>query len=187
MPVPRTLLRWLPTFLAFPLGGVAAIALVGPVTGVATALLSGLVAGAVVGTGQWLALRGLGVGRRWIALTSAGMGAGAAVSALLTGAATTTAALTLTGLVTGAAVGLAQSGGPRRGLGASALWTATVAGSWALAWWTTAHVIVDAERGWAVFGSSGALLATLITGLVLPRVLRAGAEARAELAPAVAR
>ena len=171
MPVPRTLLRWLPTFLAFPVGGIAAIAVVGPVHSTATASFAGLVAGSVVGLGQWLALRGRGVGPRWIALTALGMALGAGVAALLTGTATTTAALTLTGAVTGALVGLAQSHALRQGIGVRSLWVAAVAGAWALAWWTTAHVIVDAERGWAVFGSSGALLATVLTGLVLPRVL----------------
>ena len=159
MPVPRTLLRWLPTFLAFPVGGIAAIAVVGPVHSTATASFAGLVAGSVVGLGQWLAL------------TALGMALGAGVAALLTGTATTTAALTLTGAVTGALVGLAQSHALRQGIGVRGLWVAAVAGAWALAWWTTAHVIVDAERGWAVFGSSGALLATVLTGLVLPRVL----------------
>jgi len=187
MPVPRTLLRWLPTFLAFPVGGIAAIAVVGPVTSTLTAALAGLVAGAVVGLGQWLALRGRGVGPLWIALTSAGMAVGAGLSAVLTGSATTTAALTLTGAVTGAAVGFAQSDALARGLGLRTLWVAAVAGSWAAAWWTTAHVIVDAERGWAVFGSSGALLATVLTGLVLPRVLPTRAVEGAPLGTAVAR
>lgn len=173
MNVPRTLLRWLPTFLAFPVGGLAALALVGPVRSTITALLAGLVAGAVVGLGQWLALRGRGVGALWIPLTSVGMGAGAGIAAALTGTSTTTAALTVTGGITGALVGLAQSNTLRRGLGARTAWVAVVSGAWAAAWWTTAHVIIDAERGWAVFGSSGALLATLLTGLALPRVLPA--------------
>ncbi|MFN8157500.1 MAG: hypothetical protein U0R68_08785 [Candidatus Nanopelagicales bacterium] len=171
MNVPRTLLRWLPTFLAFPVGGLAALALVGPVDSTITALLAGLVAGAVVGLGQWLALRGRGVGALWIPLTSAGMGVGAGIAAVVTGTSTTTAALTVTGAVTGAVVGLAQSNALRRGVGARSVWVAVVALAWAAAWWTTAHVIVDAERGWAVFGSSGAVLATVLTGLVLPRVL----------------
>ena len=187
MPVPRTLLRWLPTFLAFPVGGIAAIAVVDAVAATLTAALAGLVAGAVVGLGELLALRGRGVGPLWIGLTSAGMAVGAGLSAVLTGSATTTGALTLTGAVTGAAVGLAQSNALGRGVGLRSLWVAVVAGSWAAAWWTTAHVIVDAERGWAVFGSSGALLATVLTGLVLPRVLPTGAAEAASLETAVAR
>ncbi len=109
------------------------------------------------------------------------------IAAVVTGTSTTTAALTVTGAVTGAAVGLAQSNALRRGVGARTAWVAVVALAWGAAWWTTAHVIVDAERGWAVFGSSGALLATVLTGLVLPRVLPTRAVEVAPLETAVAR
>lgn len=187
MNVPRTLLRWLPTFLAFPLGGIASIAVVGPVRSTLTAALAGLVAGAVVGLGQWLALRGRGVGARWIALTSGGMAVGAGLAAVVTATATTTGALVATGAITGAVVGLAQSNALRRGIAARSRWVLAVSASWALAWWTTAQVIVDAERGWAVFGSSGALLATILTGLVLPRVLPSTSVEVVALETAVAR
>ena len=39
------------------------------------------------------------------------------------------------------------------------------AGGWALAWLTTSAVIVDIDRGYAVFGSSGAAVVTVLTGL----------------------
>ena len=64
-------------------------------------------------------------------------------------------------------VGAAQSALLPR---AAALWTAVTAGGWALAWLVTSQVIVDIERGHAVFGSSGAVVVTVLTGLTLRRV-----------------
>ena len=51
------LLVWAATLLAFPLAGIAARAVVGPVDAVWTAVVAGAIAGAVIGTAQWLALR----------------------------------------------------------------------------------------------------------------------------------
>ena len=50
-----TFKRWLPTFLAFPLGGLLAIETVGSLDGPLAAAAGGLLAGAVIGGGQWLA------------------------------------------------------------------------------------------------------------------------------------
>jgi hypothetical protein len=79
--------------------------------------------------------------------------------------------LVVAGLVAGAAVGLGQGFGFHRGWRVTALWTVTVGASWALGWAITANVIVDADRGYVAFGSSGALMVTVITGLVLRIVL----------------
>lgn len=49
--------------------------------------------------------------------------------------------------------------------------------AWPLAWLVTSAVIVDQERGFHMFGSSGALVATVVTGLALRRVLPARAAA----------
>ena len=103
-----TLKRWLPTFLAFPLGGLLAFETVGSATGPATAAAGGLLAGAVIGVGQWLALRNEGVDRRWPLFTAAAMTAGSALAAAATGAGTEVSDLVLTGAVAGAAVGAAQ-------------------------------------------------------------------------------
>lgn len=56
----------------------------------------------------------------------------------------------------------------------TALWAAAVSISWVLGWLITANVTVDAANGYVAFGSSGALVATAITGLVLRRILGAG-------------
>jgi hypothetical protein len=160
--------RWLPTFLAFPLGGFLAVLILGSLDDPAKAAAGGLIAGAVIGAGQWLALRSRGIGPRWIGLTAAAMAAGSAASVAVTSAGTERADVLLAGLVTGAAVGAAQSVLLPR---AAALWAAVSAVAWSLAWLTTSFVIVDIERGYAVFGSSGALVATILTGLALTRLL----------------
>jgi hypothetical protein len=160
--------RWLPTFLAFPLGGLIAIETVGSVHDPLSAAAAGLLAGAVIGTGQWLALRARGVGRRWIAYTAGAMAFGSGLAALLTGSGTELADVMLAGLVTGAAVGGAQATLLGRG---AATWVAVTGAAWSLGWLATWLTIVDVERGYAVFGSSGAIVATLLTGLAL-RVAR---------------
>jgi hypothetical protein len=126
--------------------------------------------GAVLGAAQWLALRGHGIGRRWIGVTAAAVAAGTALGALLTGAGTQLADVALAGLLTGATVGAAQSTLlPHHRVSAIA-WTAVSAATWPLGWLASA-AIIDLERGFYVFGASGALLVTVVTGLALRRAL----------------
>lgn len=162
-----TFTRWIPTFLAFPLGGLLAIETVGSSDAPLSAALGGLLAGVVIGAGQWLALRSAGTSSRWIGRTAAGMAAGAALSAAVTGSGTDVADLVLSGLVTGTVVGALQGPLLGRGARAAAAWTAVSGAAWALGWLVTSQVIVDAERGHHVFGSTGALTATVLTGLAL--------------------
>ena len=104
-----TFKRWIPTFLAFPLGGLIAIETVGVADGPLSAALGGLVVGAAVGGAQWLALRAAGTSRRWIGRTAAATAAGAALAAVITGSGTAVADLMLTGAVIGAVVGAARA------------------------------------------------------------------------------
>jgi len=170
--------RWLPTFVAFPVGGVLSGAVAGPLDGPRSAALGGLVAGVVIALAQAVAL-GLPrpEGRRWAVRTAGAMAAGATVAALANGAGTSTADLVAAGVITGAAVGAAQSTVLARGRAAAAAFTAVTAVSWGLGWLVTAGVIGDnvGER-FHVFGSSGALLVTVAVGLALRRLLAAPAE-----------
>ena len=166
------LLRWLPTFLAFPVGGALAIRTIGSADDPISAGLGGLLVGAVVGLAQWLALRSRGTGLGWALATTLGTAVGSAAAVAVTGGSTTIPALVTMGLVTGAFVGAAQSMQLGRGRFAAALWAGVVSLSWGAGWLVTANVIVDAERGFHMFGSSGALVATVITGLVLRGLLR---------------
>jgi hypothetical protein len=163
-----TFQRWLPTFLAFPLGGLLAIETIGSLDDPLSAAAGGLLAGTVIGAGQWLALRSRGIGPAWVTRTGLAMAAGTALAAAVTGAGTALADLMLTGLIAGAAVGAAQSTLLARGRLAAAAWTAVTAASWPLGWLATWAVVgLDADRGFYVFGASGALLVTVLTGLAL--------------------
>jgi hypothetical protein len=177
------LARWLPTVVAFPLGGFLAVQTVGSIDGPLPAAAAGAVTGAVIGLAQWLALRPFGVGPRWAVLTAVGMAAGSAVSAVLTGAGTDVQSLMLSGLVAGAAIGGAQAVAVGRGPAAAAAWTGAVGVAWALGWLTTWSIGVDVERGYAVFGLSGTLVATTLTGLVLRRLVGVDRAARPAVVP----
>lgn len=182
-----TFKRWLPTFLAFPLGGLLAIETVGSLDDPVSAAAGGLLAGAVIGGAQWLALRSHGIGRRWAAYTAAAMAAGTALAAVVTGAGTELGDLMLTGLVAGAAVGAAQSTLLRRAPLASAAWTSVTAASWSLGWLASWPIIGDnADRGFYVFGTSGALVVTVLIGLALRRMLAAPGETSSAVRPAAA-
>ena len=162
--------RWAPTILSFPIGGWVATTVVGPVTGPPAAALAGAIAGAAIGAAQWWAL-GRRVNWTWLLGSILGMAAGSALSAALTGAATTVVALITAGLVAGATMGAAQGLSLRRGVRVTGLWAATVGLSWGAGWAITANVIIDAESGYVIFGLSGALVVTIVTGLVIRRIL----------------
>jgi hypothetical protein len=159
--------RWLPTFLAFPPAGLLVVETVGSIDGPLPAAAGGALAGVIIGAAQWLALRSHGIGRRWIASTGAAMAVGSALAAVVTGAGTELQDLIAAGAITGAAVGAAQA----RLLGPDArtmaFWTAAGGAAWALGWLPTWSIGVDVERAYIVFGASGALLATVLTGLAL--------------------
>jgi hypothetical protein len=166
---------WALAFLGFPLGGVVASALIGPITTPLDGALGGAVTGAVLGAAQWLALRRrLPLSPWWIAATALGMGAGLALGIALMGTSTDGAALPLRGLITGTSIGIAQFVLLRGVSGRAPVWALIVALGWALGWMITRAVGVDLAQQWAVFGSSGALLFQLLTGLTLAWMLRRG-------------
>jgi hypothetical protein len=176
-------IRWIPTFLAFPLSGLLAMTLFGSVSNPLVALAGGLLAGAILGGAQWLAL-GRAVGATWLVATTLAVGVGMAVAVAVWGAPTTTVSGVLAGVTTGAILGAAQGVLLRRGVRTAAVWTAVVAVAWGLGWLVTSWVIVDIDRGHVVFGASGAIVVTLITGGALRLIL--GRRPRRESAPAVA-
>ena len=170
----RFFLWWMLAFLGFPLGGLLALVLVGSMEGVVSGALGGALAGAVIGAAQWLVLRRyLRVGPEWVIATALGVAIGDALGALLTGAGTGIGALLITGLATGVAVGLLQWGLSLRGrLPLASLWPPVVAIAWPLGWTVTWAAGVDVERGYYVFGSTGALVFAAITGLAMLFMLR---------------
>jgi hypothetical protein len=168
----RFFLWWMLTFLGFPLGGVLALLVVGSIDGAASGALAGALAGAVIGAAQWLVLRRyMSVGPAWVLATALGVATGDGVGALLTGAGTGIGDLLIIGAVTGVAVGLLQWALLRWRVRAAILWV-PVAVAWPIGWTVTWAVGVDVERGYAVFGSTGALVFAAVTGLAMLLILR---------------
>jgi hypothetical protein len=153
---------WLLTALSFPIGGLISITLGGSTNAPLTAAFGGLIAGAVIGTAQWLILRLRGVKPWWIAAAALGLAIGEFAASF--GAASIPA---FGGLLAGAILGLAQVWFIARNVQTGVLWVAAVTVAWTIGWFITSNVIVDGERGFAVFGISGAIVATVIMGLAL--------------------
>ena len=168
----RTIARWAVSFVGFPLGGLAAMTLVGPVDSPASAVVGGLLTGAVLGAVQGWALRAQGRSLvAWSAATAVGLGAGLAIGAAAVSYGTGLGGLVVQGAVSGAAVGIAQAALLRRRLGALALaWPAYLAVVWALGWAITTWSGIAVDERFTVFGSSGAVVVALLTS-VLPLVL----------------
>jgi len=164
----RTVLRWMPTFLGFPAGGLAAKLIVGPIDSVGAALAGGAISGAALGIAQWLGIRRLGLApESWIAATATGMAFGLAAGASAVDFGTTTAALAAQGAICGAIVGTAQATILIRRLGWLAwAWPVALSGLWALGWTITASAGIDVGAKYTVFGSSGALIVTALTSVV---------------------
>ena len=100
---------WPPAILVgFPIGGLVANSVVGPVDRVVAALACGLLAGAVTGAAQWLALRQL-VPWVWIAATSGGMAVGLAAGAAPVDDGIGRGDLAPRGALTGVGVGVLQA------------------------------------------------------------------------------
>jgi hypothetical protein len=165
-------LRWGLTVMGFPLGGWAAILLIGPVHDPLSGALAGAVAGSVIGGLQWLAL-GRQVNWRWMAGSTLGMSLGIAIAAAVTDAGTAVAVLALTAFISGALVGAAQSISQGWNARAIAVWIAVVSLSWAAGWAISANVITDVDRGYVTFGLSGSAVVTIATAFALRWILRA--------------
>jgi hypothetical protein len=169
----RFFLWWMLAFLGFPLGGLLALVVVGSMEGVGSGALGGALAGAVIGAAQWLVLRRyLRVGPEWILATALGVAIGDALGALLTRAGTGIGALLIIGLATGMAVGLLQWGLLRGRLQRARLWPPVVAIAWPVGWTVTWAFGIDVERGYFVFGASGALVFAALTGMAMLLMLR---------------
>ncbi len=169
----RTIPRWMVSFAGFPLGGLAAFLLVGPVDSVGSALIGGLLTGGILGAIQAWAL-GTAQPRRlaWIVATAVGMGAGLTLAASLVDFRVGLGDLVLQGAVSGAVVGLAQAIVLVRLAGRRAfVWPIALSVIWAIAWVVSTTIGIKVDDRYTIFGSSGALVATALT-LVLPVVLQ---------------
>ena len=167
-------LRWLPTFVAFIVGGAIAIAVTGPVTSLTTALGGGALAGAVLGAGQWLALRGrLPKLELWIPATAIGQAVGLAAGATLVGYRTGLQDLAIQGAITGLGVGVLQALVLRPHVATWFWWAIAMPPLWALGWVVTTAAGIRVDQQFTNFGASGAIVVTILSGLLLVQLLRA--------------
>jgi hypothetical protein len=164
--------RWMATFTGFPLGGLAALLIVGPVHSTGTAVIGGLITGGILGGVQALGLGRIGAAATaWIAATAAGMATGLGIGSAAVGYGTSLGELAIQGAITGLFVGAAQAAVLRPRLGALALaWPPFLAGAWALGWTITTLGGIRVEDQFTVFGSFGAVTVAALT-TVLPAVL----------------
>ena len=167
MDLKQIILRWLPTFLAFPIGGQLVVWLIGPVQDTLDAILGGAIVGITLGLFQFWALRPLKVSLSWLWGSAVGLTVGSPIAWTLINYQTTIGALTLWGFVAGAILGISQAAFIRLAISKILIWAAAVSLTWGLAWFISANVIVDVEAQYAVFGSTGAIVATALLGLVL--------------------
>ena len=166
----QSALRWLPTFIGFPVGGFVAELVAGPVDGLAAALLAGAITGLVLGAVQAWAMGSSGPpAQRWIVATTAGLAVGLALGSAAVGYGTSLGDLVVQGAICGLALGSAQAL-VLRGR-AAYLWAPALSALWALGWAISTSIGVDVETQWAVFGASGAVVVTAATAVLLPLLL----------------
>jgi hypothetical protein len=176
-------LLWTAGFLAFPIAGVLATALVGRINDAGSALVGGMVAGAVIGTGQWLVARRLIDAQTWIPATALAMGVGLLVGAWVVGYGTSLGELALMGAITGIPLGAAQAYLLRDRVANAWLWAAAMPVLWALGWTVTTAGGIAVDRQFAVFGAYGAITFMALSGVLLDR-LRAATSPAAPPPPA---
>jgi hypothetical protein len=168
--------RWAAVALAFPIAGLIGRAIGGPVDALGAALIGGVITGAGLGAAQWLAARGtLGHGSAWFGASALGYGFGLAAGAALVGYETDLGSLAamgaVSGVVLGVAQGLALAAGDRRRLAVA--WAAAMPALMALGWSVTTLGGIDVDKQFTVFGAYGAVVFTLLSGLLLARFMRA--------------
>jgi hypothetical protein len=180
-------LRWAPTFVGFIAGGAIATAVTGPVTNLIAAVGGGAIAGAVIGTGQWLALHDrLPRIEWWIPASAIGQAVGLAAGAALVGYRTGLQDLAIQGAVTGLGVGLLQALVLRQHVATWFWWALAIPPLWALGWIVTTVAGVGVNQQFTNFGATGAIVVTVLSGLLLVQLLRAPRLSDAAVRPSVA-
>ncbi|HET6551731.1 MAG TPA: hypothetical protein VFG79_24905 [Solirubrobacter sp.] len=165
--------RWMAVWPAFPVAGLIGWTIGGHVDAVDAALVGGALTAAGLGAAQWWAAKGaLGRPAAWIGASALGYAGGLAAGAALVGYETDLGALALMGLVSGAALGAAQGLVlARQGRRALALaWGLAMPLLFALGWSAASVTGIGVDDQFTVFGAGGALLFTLLSGLLLARL-----------------
>jgi hypothetical protein len=157
--------KWIAVFLAYPVAGAFGRLIANPADGLVFAFVCAAVAGGILGAAQRLALGRHVSPALWIGATAVGLGMSFVIVQVAGG--TTSAAAPVIGAVTGLGVGVAQSFVRSDRVPAAAIWIPTMGIAWAVGWVVTTSIGVQAEAGWPVVGVSGALIAQILTGIVL--------------------
>jgi hypothetical protein len=184
----RAWLLWTASFLALPVGGYAGTIISGRIDDPLSAVLGGAIAGLIIGTGQALTSSHRIRPVTWITATILGMGAGLALGAAATGYGTSLPDLVLMGALNGLVLGVAQALALPRQLGRSRwLWAAAMPALWSLGWTVTTLARIAVDQQFIVFGASGAVIVTAITGLILNRLLPVAPSNRPAMSPSAAK
>lgn len=163
----RSWLLWTAGFLALPVAGFAGSAVIGRVDGPLAALGGGAIAGLIIGAGQTLTSSGRLQAQKWIPATAIGMGAGLFLGAAAVNYRTSLADLALMGAINGLILGSVQALALPRHAHRRWIWAAAMPALWALGWTITTLFMIQVGQQFIVFGASGALVVTAITGLLL--------------------
>jgi hypothetical protein len=171
--------RWVAVAVAFPIAGLIGWTLGGRVDGVDAALVGGALTGDGLGAVQWWAANGaLGRAAAWIGSSTVGYAAGLAAGAALAGYGTDLGDLAamgaVSGLVLGVAQGLALAAQGRKRLAVA--WATAMPVLLALGWSVTTAGGISVEDQFTVFGAYGAVVFTLLSGLLLARFTRVRAQ-----------
>ncbi|MFI8763347.1 hypothetical protein ACIGN6_00165 [Streptomyces sp. NPDC053792] len=177
-PALRVWIRWTAGFLAFPIAGLAGRAAAGPVDDAMSALAGGVVTGAVIGAGQALVSSGRLDPARWSAATATGSGLGLLLGAALVDYRTDLGSLAFMGAVEGVLLGTAQACALPHTARLPWLWAVAMPVLWAAGWTVTTLAGVGVEARFTVFGATGALTFSALSGILLHRLLPASTPGR---------
>jgi hypothetical protein len=168
--------RWAAVALAFPVAGLIGRAVGGDVDAVGAALIGGALTGAGLGAAQWLAAREMfGQWPVWVGASAVGYGVGLAAGAALVDYETDLGSLAAMGAVSGALLGAGQgfalAAQDRRRLAMA--WAPAMPALFAIGWSATTIGGIDVDKQFTVFGAYGAVVFTLLSGLLLARFMPA--------------
>jgi hypothetical protein len=165
--------HWAAVALAFPVAGYIGWGVSGHVDAPGAALIGGVITGAGLGAAQWFAAQGAFGDRPavWIATSAVAYGAGLLVGAAAVGYSTDIGSLMamggISGLFLGVGQGLALAQEGRRRL--ALIWGAAMPILLAVGWAASTLIGIDVDKQFTVFGAMGAIVFTLLSGLLLAR------------------
>jgi hypothetical protein len=184
----RAWLLWTTSFLALPVGGYAGTLITGRIDDPLSAVIGGAIAGLIIGSGQALTSSHRVRPVSWITASVLGMSAGLALGSATIGYRTALPDLALMGALNGLILGVAQAFALPRQLGQRRwLWAAAMPAPWSLGWTDTTLAGIAVDQQFIVFGASGAVLVTAITGLILNPLLPVAASNQPTIAPTTAK